>query len=160
MGVAPPTLVILAPLFVAGYVFGAIITPLFESRPIENAEIAGAIDDQTIRLRSSQEQPTRAIDLIFRKYIIVNESDLNGHFQDWRALIYHEHCHLTSGDARYFHFLAVSALSLLAGFAMFLIGVGIDLADWFHGRADQPLRAKVIGYNFGVLALSAFYSGP
>lgn len=127
----------------AAYVACVIVAPLRFSSPLENDEVARAVGDPSIRLRYSSEIDTRALDIWFQKYLIINSDDLTGICQNWRAVLGHELEHLKQGDSRYFHFAGVTgSASLLmclyftTVFLVALLGVGLDSLQERRGWAN------------------------
>lgn len=57
-----------------------------------------------------------AIDLLFKRFIIFNESDLAVDDEKWRTLYHHEVAHILNGESRYFNFVIAAAHILASQF--------------------------------------------
>ncbi|MEM6410173.1 MAG: M48 family metalloprotease [Pseudomonadota bacterium] len=132
---------LLAPLL--WYLIVMIYHPLQQSHPADDPKLINLINDRRIRLRTSDTMPTRALDLIFWRAIVINNQDLTGFYQDWRALIGHELVHLKNRDSQYFHFVGVAGLMILI--ITFLMIVQFLTYLLLPKRVQQTLELNAAG---------------
>ncbi|MEM8542104.1 MAG: M48 family metalloprotease [Pseudomonadota bacterium] len=101
----------------------------------------------------SDRSDTCVIDLWFRRYIIFSKRHLTGHFNDWRAVIWHELAHFRNKDALFFHFAGITGFILLACFA-FVVAIFIDITFTNPGQIWRSDAGEL------TLAPLLFIAGP
>lgn len=155
---APDVAALIVAIPTAGYIYTNIFSPLTRSRRIEKPELSGLLNDSRIQFRVGPVN-TSALDLGFRKYIIFDEQDLTGTYQNWRALLGHEYAHLKYGDAKFFH--AAGVLGSIA-FAAMIFFVFVFLLSTFalnpNTLGSEPLHPVAASLIALVVAgLCAFF---
>lgn len=103
-------------LFITRFAFRFIFHPLRISNDLQPDHPAWSIRANEILLRRSSQLPTMAIDLLFKRFIIFNESDLAVDDEKWRTLYHHEVAHILNGESRYFNFVIAAAHILASQF--------------------------------------------
>lgn len=112
------------------YLAKMVAVPLQQSEMFADILTTKELNDPSIELRKSDIQPTRALDLIIKKYIIINTNDLEDPDQRWIPLLHHEHAHIQNKDTLFFHFAGIMGSMILANFiAMSIIPLLIFLQD-------------------------------
>lgn len=136
------------------YVVTVVLAPLRASRSINRPDIAQLIGDDRVRFRAGAGALTCAVDLGFRKYIIFNEQDLAGHYQDWKALIGHEYAHIRNGDAKFFHFVGIFGITTFFAVVYSLIASFVLLSNGLSGAVVEASSSN--GPIILILALIGF----
>lgn len=153
--------VILAMLMIAvpvvWYVFINILSPLLGSCPLIRPELNEMIEDDRIEFRTTKFGVTRAIDVGWRRFIIFNESDLTGHYKDWRALLGHEYAHIKNRDARFFHYVGIFGLVALCCIVYFIaVFSTVFLISSANETSNQELLAAMFVPGL-LVAVSIFF---
>ena len=145
-------------LILPGAVHGVLVVRILKnSFPLADHCVKDGIEDDRVRFRVSNSQPTRAIDVLFARYIVLSRSDLDSYYENWRGLIHHEHAHLINRDTRFFHFVSITAL-LITGQLMIFVSHAIFTAFLSNGfkPTEEYQSISVLLLVFILVAFAAF----
>ena len=143
-------LYVFTPIIIYSYLF--IFLPLVRSRPSRDARINEIeLPSRAFRVRVGKKVHSCAIDLVFVKFIILQQDDINSVYNNWKSHLHHEVAHIIYGDSVIFHFAATATLMILSllpatmGLAMAI------LQEYLEGQLDPESISS--HYAFLTLAI-------
>lgn len=146
--------------------FYTIALPVIQSRPTDSDCLNTVPFGDKIRFRITENGNTRAVDLLFRKYIIISKKDNNRPTDSKMAIIYHEYAHLYYNDARLFQLTTIVYFSIIAQwiaiFAMMIFWPSSSIVRsliFQHELRDfYYWQSPVIGITYGtyLIILSSY----
>ena len=123
-----------------------IFLPIRRSKPLSREGLEATSLPQSVQLRQSKTINTCALDLVFWRAIVINQSDLESGYGDWRYALAHEAAHIHYRDATILHICSILIISSVAALLAFLpIMINVTLAVFTDGLMNVVRDPQAAG---------------